>query len=119
VRYALLYLGVFAVLSVVGALAVYTEALIGLRWREWLTRHFFGTYLAERRYYRVERDADVDNPDQRIADDIRTYTSTTPVAGDSSSSTRRSAWPRSSACSGPLPPGWSSRPSATRRPARL
>jgi putative ATP-binding cassette transporter len=74
---ALLYLAAFAVLSVAGALAVYTEELLGLRWREWLTRYFFDSYLADRRYYDVERHANVDNPDQRIAEDIHTYTGTT------------------------------------------
>src|SRR4051794_10005843 len=33
------YLGVFAICTVAGALARFTELLLGLRWREWLTRH--------------------------------------------------------------------------------
>jgi putative ATP-binding cassette transporter len=76
-RYALLYLAGFAALSIVGALASYTEGILGIRWREWLSRYFFNRYLGDRRYYYLQRHGNIDNPDQRVADDIRTYTSTT------------------------------------------
>jgi putative ATP-binding cassette transporter len=76
-HYSLLYLGGFTVLSITGALASYTEEYLGIRWRQWLSDHFFSNYLANRRYYQVERHGDIDNPDQRIADDIHTYTATT------------------------------------------
>lgn len=41
-------------------------------WRRWLTRRFLDAYLADRAYFRM---AGVDNPDQRIADDVNTFTS--------------------------------------------
>ena len=35
------------------------------------------TYLAERAYLRLTSRADIDNPDQRIAEDVKTFTTTT------------------------------------------
>jgi putative ATP-binding cassette transporter len=76
-HYALIYLAAFVFLSILGSLAVYAEEMLGVRWREWLTEFFFNGYLSERRYYRIERSGGVDNPDQRISEDIRTYTTVT------------------------------------------
>ena len=42
-----------------------------LRWRRWLTRHYLGHWLDGRGYYRIELARKVDNPDQRIAEDLR------------------------------------------------
>lgn len=47
---------------------------LALRWRRWLTDRFLGAYVADRRYYRIGVEATIDNPDQRIADDIHTLT---------------------------------------------
>lgn len=41
-------------------------------WRRWLTRRFLDAYLSDRAYFRM---AGVDNPDQRIAEDVNTFTS--------------------------------------------
>jgi putative ATP-binding cassette transporter len=73
---ALAYLGVFAASTVAGALARYTEMLLGLRWREWLTRYFIGRYLSGHAYCRIALKQEIDNPDQRISEDIRTFTTT-------------------------------------------
>lgn len=44
------------------------------RWRKWLTARFLDGYLDERRYYHLGTHPDIDNPDQRIAEDINTFT---------------------------------------------
>ena len=74
--YALIYLGVFAASAVTGAFARFFEALFGLRWREWLTQRFVRKYLSSHAYVCVNANADIDNPDQRISEDIRTFTTT-------------------------------------------
>lgn len=74
--FALIYLGVFAAAAAVAALARFVELLLGLRWREWLTRRFLHQYLSAQAYFHLNSLADVDNPDQRISEDIRTFTST-------------------------------------------
>jgi putative ATP-binding cassette transporter len=74
---ALIYLGVFAASTAVGALSRFVELLLGLRWREWLTRYFIHRYLTGHAYYRLNKHSEVDNPDQRISEDVKTFTTCT------------------------------------------
>jgi putative ATP-binding cassette transporter len=49
-----------------------------IRWRSWLTQKLFGRWLEDGTHYRLQfGDARVDNPDQRISEDIRKYIDTT------------------------------------------
>lgn len=43
-------------------------------WRRWLTARFLDGYLDERKYYEIGARGDIDNPDQRISEDINTFT---------------------------------------------
>jgi putative ATP-binding cassette transporter len=53
----------------------YLTQLFELRWRTWLTERYVDDWLAQRAYYRLElASAATDNPDQRIAEDIRLFT---------------------------------------------
>lgn len=52
----------------------YVRDILGLRWRRWLTQHFLVRYFSDRAYYRLNADAGIDNPDQRIAEDINSFT---------------------------------------------
>jgi putative ATP-binding cassette transporter len=54
----------------------YVLAYLGMRWREWLTNEFLRKYFNHRSYYKIETEAQIDNPDQRIMEDIRSFTST-------------------------------------------
>jgi len=47
---------------------------LGLNWRRWLTQNFLGSYFGHRAYYELNANAQIDNPDQRIAEDINTFT---------------------------------------------
>src|SRR5688572_27251088 len=79
-RFALaagMYLGVFALLTAVVVLKQYTEERCGLLWRQWLTTFLLDHYLADRAYLRVDRQEEVDNPDQRLTEDVKTFTATT------------------------------------------
>jgi putative ATP-binding cassette transporter len=76
-RQALLYLAVFAASTVVAVLQSFTEQRLDLLWRWRLTRRLTGLYLADRTYYWLKWSGGLDNPDERIADDVRTYTATT------------------------------------------
>ncbi|MGF1515924.1 MAG: ABC transporter ATP-binding protein/permease [Elainellaceae cyanobacterium] len=54
---------------------VYVRDRFGLQWRRWLTDRFLGEYLGDRAYYTLNASTtDIDNPDQRIAEDIRRFT---------------------------------------------
>ena len=49
---------------------------LALLWRQWLTWHLVDEYLSGHAYYRIKVRAEIDNPDQRMCEDVRTYTST-------------------------------------------
>jgi vitamin B12/bleomycin/antimicrobial peptide transport system ATP-binding/permease protein len=77
VRQAVLYVGVFAASTAVAVLYRFTEERLGLFWREWLTRRIVRRYLENRTYLHLKESAAIENPDQRIADDVRAFTATT------------------------------------------
>ena len=43
-------------------------------WRRWLTYSFVDTYFSKNAFYKLAYNADIDNPDQRISEDINTFT---------------------------------------------
>jgi len=43
-------------------------------WRRWLTHRFLDGYLGDRKYYEIGTGNEIDNPDQRISEDINTFT---------------------------------------------
>ncbi len=43
-------------------------------WRRWLTHRFLDGYLGGRRYYDLDAQGTIDNPDQRISEDINSFT---------------------------------------------
>ncbi len=47
---------------------------LGIRWRRWLTGRFLQRYFSDHHYYALNAQASLDNPDQRIAEDINTFT---------------------------------------------
>jgi putative ATP-binding cassette transporter len=58
----------------------YTRQKLGLLWREWLTKHFLNRYFSQRAYYELDSNSihtAIDNPDQRITQDIKAFTSVT------------------------------------------
>jgi putative ATP-binding cassette transporter len=71
------YVAVFAISTAVAVFYRFAEERLGLVWREQLTRRLAGFYLNERTYYRLDSATGVANPDQRIADDVRAFTTTT------------------------------------------
>jgi putative ATP-binding cassette transporter len=58
--------------AVVVGLEFFTSWL-QIRWRRWLTNHYLKRWLSHRAYYRLQLTGDTDNPDQRIAEDVRLY----------------------------------------------
>jgi vitamin B12/bleomycin/antimicrobial peptide transport system ATP-binding/permease protein len=53
---------------------LYLQQMLYIYWRSWLNDNFLQRWLDERAYYRLQlADRGVDNPDQRIADDLRIF----------------------------------------------
>jgi putative ATP-binding cassette transporter len=67
-------LGILVVGVPVFGFYYYVRDRLALHWRRWLTRDFLGDYFACRAYYELNGSGDIDNPDQRIAEDINTFT---------------------------------------------
>ena len=75
-------LAIFCVLvTAVILLAVYQLYLsqgLQIRWRQWMTNRLLGAWLHDSTAYRMQLSADcTDNPDQRIAEDIKLFVSST------------------------------------------
>jgi vitamin B12/bleomycin/antimicrobial peptide transport system ATP-binding/permease protein len=52
----------------------YLRETIGLYWRSWLTHHFLDKYFSDRAFYELSNfNQDIDNPDQRISEDISSF----------------------------------------------
>lgn len=52
----------------------FQRANLALAWRAWMTERLTALYLAERNYYEIDIRGQVDNPDQRLTDDIKYFT---------------------------------------------
>jgi len=57
---------------------VYLNQWLQIRWRRWMTNVYLNEWLSDRAYYRIGLNPDraqigTDNPDQRIAEDIRDF----------------------------------------------
>ena len=75
-------LGVFSVLAaffIVSAVyQIYLQQWLQIRWRRWLTTKYLGRWLGGGIHYRMRLKGDsADNPDQRIADDIKQFINNT------------------------------------------
>jgi vitamin B12/bleomycin/antimicrobial peptide transport system ATP-binding/permease protein len=71
-------LGYFCVLAaafiLLAVYQLYLNQWLQIRWRRWLTTHYLDHWLAGANHYRMQLLGDAaDNPDQRIAEDIRQF----------------------------------------------
>jgi vitamin B12/bleomycin/antimicrobial peptide transport system ATP-binding/permease protein len=69
-----LFAGGFIIATPVTALFNFVQQKTAINWRLWLTTNFLGKYFQNRAYYHISNDPTIDNPDQRIADDINSLT---------------------------------------------
>jgi putative ATP-binding cassette transporter len=71
-----------ALFIVVAVYQLYLNQMLQIRWRRWLTERYLGAWLADGAYYRMQlTTSDTDNPDQRIAEDLRLFVSATLTLG--------------------------------------
>lgn len=52
----------------------YVRDKLTIYWRRWMTGQFVSNYFGDRSFYKIAFQGDIDNPDQRIADDINNFT---------------------------------------------
>ena len=70
------YGGVFVIGTAIVVIYTYCQKLLGVYWREWLTQNLLQRYLKNRAYYQINAQKEIDNPDQRLAEDIQAFTGT-------------------------------------------
>jgi putative ATP-binding cassette transporter len=62
------------VFVLVSVYRIYLRQILEIRWRRWLTDHYLENWIGSQAYYRMElHEKHTDNPDQRIAEDVRSY----------------------------------------------
>ncbi|EPS68032.1 hypothetical protein M569_06740, partial [Genlisea aurea] len=70
------YLAGFAGGIPVFVLRDYAKDTLSLRWRSWMTSFYMDRYLNNRTFYIIQSQSIIDNPDQRIVDDLSAFTGT-------------------------------------------
>ena len=78
-RILIVYASCFVVALPIRVSQIFFTFKLGLIWRDWLSRALIDDYMKNKAYYILnpndESSTDVDNPDQRITDDTRLFTS--------------------------------------------
>jgi putative ATP-binding cassette transporter len=72
------YVGYAAIFTVISVYALYLNQMLQIRWRQWMTRDFAERWLADRAFYNISLakagTIGIDNPDQRISQDLADFT---------------------------------------------
>lgn len=71
-----IYGAVFVVGTPIVVFYSWIKDKLALRWRQWLTNHLLSRYLSNRNFYRLNHNSEIDNPDERLHQDISSFTST-------------------------------------------
>ncbi len=71
----IIFIAVLVIYAPLLAGYTYLRDRLSLQWRKWLTHRFVDNYFHNRAYYNLHiSQTDIDNPDQRIAEDVRSFT---------------------------------------------
>jgi vitamin B12/bleomycin/antimicrobial peptide transport system ATP-binding/permease protein len=76
-HYLFVYLLSVGAATPIGVFYRYSEEKFCILWREWLTNKLIKKYFYRRAYYNLRTNKDLDNPDQRITEDVKNFTATT------------------------------------------
>lgn len=69
ITYAIYLIAVFLFYRITS----FASELLRLHWRKWLTRYLVGRFLDRRTYYDIGLREDLDNPDQRIQEEVEPF----------------------------------------------
>jgi putative ATP-binding cassette transporter len=82
--YALLWQFTLLAFAYIGVAVyrLYLQQMLQIEWRTWLNERFLAEWLRDRAYYRMQLlDKGTDNPDQRIAEDLNLFVTSTLTLG--------------------------------------
>lgn len=76
---SLMHFGLIAVIFLLAyGYAFYFNGLLDIRWRRWLTKNYLEKWLHSHTHYRMQlNNNSIDNPDQRISEDLAQFPATT------------------------------------------
>ncbi|WP_020202996.1 ABC transporter ATP-binding protein/permease [Cupriavidus sp. WS] len=66
---------IMAAIAVLASLDILLRSTLEIGGRRWMTEHMIDKWLARGAFYRIERDQLIDNPDQRITQDVAQFVS--------------------------------------------
>jgi putative ATP-binding cassette transporter len=69
------YGGIFLIATPVVVVFAWIKSLLVVVWRKWFTKYMLQKYFAANNFYRLSNNMLVDNPDERIANDVDGFTS--------------------------------------------
>jgi putative ATP-binding cassette transporter len=74
VRETIVFCAIAGATVVLSVYQLYLNQWLQIRWRNWMTKKYLGEWLHGANHYRMQLQGDAaDNPDQRIADDIKLF----------------------------------------------
>ena len=71
-----MWIGALAAQVPVQVFYAYFRTWLALVWRRWLSENLMGRYYWNRAYYKMLRNTDIDNPDQRMTQDVDSFCNT-------------------------------------------
>lgn len=75
-HYLLLYVGAILALTPIQVGYGWLKTRLGLVWRKWMSANMMTGYLTNRAYYKMLREEGLDNPDQRMTQDVDAFCNT-------------------------------------------
>lgn len=69
----LMLLGLFVIFTPIMVFFFYSQNVLQLYWRKWLTNHLLKKYFSNQGFYKIKFNDKVDNPDQRLAEDVNLF----------------------------------------------
>jgi len=70
-----LSIGLLAAAVPIYGIYYYVRDRLTLHWRNWMTNRYVSKYFDSRTYYNLTFSTHIDNPDQRLTEDINSFTS--------------------------------------------
>lgn len=71
--YLFIYVGTFLVVTPVSVYYDLMRTKLALIWRQWLSAYLFHLYYTDEAFYRLSKDSEIDNPDQRMTQDVDSF----------------------------------------------
>ncbi|CAH0533203.1 Inner membrane ABC transporter ATP-binding protein YddA [Vibrio stylophorae] len=71
------FIGIVALIVVMKVYAKWLQQWVEIRWRSWLTERLVSRWMSQQNFYHLTLTGEPDNPDQRIAEDIKLLTTDT------------------------------------------